>query len=111
MAISRLAAKNAICAHPSRPRKVCSPSRPGGQPANLEVLVREGRETLVQLCLRLQHTGRARAQKFRTAATLADISRRYGGIHFEQGDLDARATGRAAATLVWHEAQEHWGGS
>jgi hypothetical protein len=48
---------------------------------------------------------------FLDAANEAGISRRYGGIHFEQGDLDARATGRAAATLVWHKAQEHWRGS
>jgi hypothetical protein len=48
---------------------------------------------------------------FLDAANEAGISRRYGGIHFEQGDLDARATGRATATLVWHKAQEHWRGS
>jgi len=48
---------------------------------------------------------------FGDAANEAGISRRYGGIHFEQGDLDARATGRAAATLVWRKAQEHWRGS
>jgi hypothetical protein len=48
---------------------------------------------------------------FLDAANEAGISRRYGGIHFEQGDLDARATGRAAATLVWDKAQEHWRGS
>jgi hypothetical protein len=48
---------------------------------------------------------------FLDAANEAGISRRYGGIHFEQGDLDARATGRAAATLVWQTAEEHWRGS
>jgi VCPO second helical-bundle domain len=34
---------------------------------------------------------------FSDAASQAGISRRYGGIHFEQADLDARATGRTAA--------------
>jgi hypothetical protein len=48
---------------------------------------------------------------FSEAADQAAVSRRYGGIHFEQGDLDARATGRIAARLAWHKAQEHWAGS
>ena len=38
------------------------------------------------------------------------MSRRYGGIHFEQGDLDARATGRIAARRAWSKAQEYWEG-
>ena len=48
---------------------------------------------------------------FSEAADQAGISRRYGGIHFEQGDLDARATGRIAARMAWEKAQENWGGS
>jgi hypothetical protein len=47
---------------------------------------------------------------FSDAADEAGISRRYGGIHFEQGDLDARATGRIAAALAWQKAREYWGG-
>jgi hypothetical protein len=47
---------------------------------------------------------------FSDAADQAGISRRYGGIHFEQGDLDARVTGRAAARLVWQKAQDYWEG-
>jgi Domain of unknown function (DUF6851)/VCPO second helical-bundle domain len=38
---------------------------------------------------------------FSDAAAQAGISRRYGGIHFEQADLDARAQGRAAAINAW----------
>jgi hypothetical protein len=38
---------------------------------------------------------------FSDAANQAGMSRRYGGIHFEQGDLDARTTGRLAARLAW----------
>jgi len=41
---------------------------------------------------------------FSEAADQAGISRRYGGIHFEQGDLDARATGREAARNAWRKA-------
>jgi hypothetical protein len=48
---------------------------------------------------------------FSDAANQAGISRRYGGIHFEQGDLDARATGRIAAGKVWEKAQEYWEGN
>ena len=44
---------------------------------------------------------------FSAAADEAGMSRRYGGIHFEQGDLDARATGRMAADQVWEKAQSY----
>ncbi len=45
---------------------------------------------------------------FSEAADQAGLSRRYGGIHFEQGDLDARATGRVAADVAWTKAQKYW---
>jgi uncharacterized protein DUF6851/vanadium-dependent haloperoxidase-like protein len=48
---------------------------------------------------------------FSEAAAQAGISRRYGGIHFEQGDLDGRATGRATARLAWEKARGYWEGS
>jgi hypothetical protein len=48
---------------------------------------------------------------FSDAANQAGISRRYGGIHFEQGDLDARATGRIVARRAWEKAQDYWEGS
>jgi hypothetical protein len=47
---------------------------------------------------------------FSDAADQAGMSRRYGGIHFEQGDLDARAVGRRAAGLVWERARQYWEG-
>lgn len=47
---------------------------------------------------------------FSDAADEAGISRRYGGIHFEQGDLDARSTGRMAARIAWKKAKESWQG-
>jgi hypothetical protein len=47
---------------------------------------------------------------FSDAADQAGISRRYGGIHFEQGDLDRRATGRIVARLAWERAERYWDG-
>jgi hypothetical protein len=47
---------------------------------------------------------------FSDAAAQAGISRRYGGIHFEQGDVDARATGRLAARQCWLKAQRYFTG-
>jgi hypothetical protein len=47
---------------------------------------------------------------FSAAANQAGLSRRYGGIHFEQGDLDARTSGRMAARKVWEKAQQYWEG-
>jgi hypothetical protein len=48
---------------------------------------------------------------FSDAADQAGMSRRYGGIHFEQGDLDARSTGRSAARRVWDKANDYREGS
>jgi hypothetical protein len=47
---------------------------------------------------------------FSSAADQAGLSRRYGGIHFERGDLDGRATGRTAAAEVWGKANSLWRG-
>jgi hypothetical protein len=41
---------------------------------------------------------------FSAAADEAGISRRYGGIHFEQGDLDGRSLGRLVADSAWTKA-------
>ena len=48
---------------------------------------------------------------FSDAAAQAGMSRRYGGIHFMQGDLDARATGKQAAQNAWAEAQSYFDGT
>src|SRR5947209_6504296 len=45
---------------------------------------------------------------FTHAANQAGISRRYGGIHFAQGDLDARAQGRLLGGLVWTKALSYF---
>ncbi len=50
-------------------------------------------------------------ETFSEAADQAGLSRRYGGIHFEQGDLVGRAVGRLVGTQVWHRAQAYIAGS
>lgn len=47
---------------------------------------------------------------FSEAAEQAALSRRYGGIHFESGDLEARKIGRAVGQLVWAKAQRLFSG-
>jgi hypothetical protein len=48
---------------------------------------------------------------FSAAANQAGMSRRYGGIHFDQGDLDGRAAGRLIAKQAWAKAQTYISGS
>ena len=47
---------------------------------------------------------------FSEAADQAGMSRRYGGIHFEQADLDARNAGRLVARQAWAKAQSYFAG-
>ena len=42
---------------------------------------------------------------FTEAANEAGMSRRYGGIHFELGDLAGRLTGRLAGAQAWRRAR------
>jgi hypothetical protein len=42
---------------------------------------------------------------FSAAADEAGLSRRYGGIHFADGDLEGRKLGRAVGALAWEKAQ------
>jgi len=44
---------------------------------------------------------------FSDAADEAGISRRYGGIHFEDGDIDGRKRGRKLAVQAWRRAQDY----
>ncbi len=48
---------------------------------------------------------------FSDAAAQAGMSRRYGGIHFAQGDLDARLAGRLAGRACWAAAQTYFAGT
>jgi hypothetical protein len=45
---------------------------------------------------------------FTDAADQAGISRRYGGIHFELGDLVGRATGRLVAKQAWKKSLSYF---
>ncbi len=47
---------------------------------------------------------------FDQAADEAGISRRYGGIHFESGDLASRAMGVAIGRQVWRAVEQRLGG-
>ena len=47
---------------------------------------------------------------FSAAADEAGISRRYGGIHFESGDLAGRTLGRKVAAKVWERANAYFTG-
>jgi hypothetical protein len=42
---------------------------------------------------------------FTQAADEAGMSRRYGGIHFEEGDLEGRKLGNKVAEIVWARVQ------
>jgi hypothetical protein len=44
---------------------------------------------------------------FRQAANQAGLSRRFGGIHFRQADVDARRAGRLVAGRAWERAQSY----
>ncbi|MEM8502787.1 MAG: DUF6851 domain-containing protein, partial [Cyanobacteria bacterium P01_D01_bin.1] len=43
---------------------------------------------------------------FTEAADEAGLSRIYGGIHFDDGDLNARVSGRQVANAVWDKVQD-----
>jgi hypothetical protein len=48
---------------------------------------------------------------FEDAATEAGLSRRYGGIHFKDGDLASRKMGRQIGRLVWEKSQAYFDGT
>jgi hypothetical protein len=48
---------------------------------------------------------------FAAAADEAGMSRRYGGIHFAEGDLAGRALGRQVGARAWALAAAYWTGT
>ena len=48
---------------------------------------------------------------FTEAADQAGLSRRYGGIHFAQGDIVGRRIGRQVGARVWDKAQAYFTGA
>jgi hypothetical protein len=47
---------------------------------------------------------------FTAAADEAGISRRYGGIHWLEGDMAGRGMGNQVGSLAWARAQRYWNG-
>jgi Domain of unknown function (DUF6851)/VCPO second helical-bundle domain len=52
-----------------------------------------------------------RFASFTDAADQAGLSRRYGGIHFEDGDLAGRTLGKAIGNAAWIKAQTYFAGT
>jgi hypothetical protein len=48
-------------------------------------------------------------QTFDDAADQAGLSRRYGGIHFRDGDFESREIGELVGRVVWRKAREYFG--
>lgn len=48
---------------------------------------------------------------FSEAADQAGMSRRYGGIHFKEGDLQSRAMGRLVGAQAWSKANTYFNGT
>ncbi len=48
---------------------------------------------------------------FTDAANQAGLSRQYGGIHFNKGDLDGRVLGANVGAVVWNKAQSYINGN
>jgi hypothetical protein len=50
-------------------------------------------------------------KSFTDAANQAGLSRRYGGIHFEQGDLNGRTLGSQVGDAAWAKALTYFNGT
>ncbi len=57
------------------------------------------------------HAVTLRWPTFSAAADQAGLSRRYGGIHFVHGDLDARVIGREVGAQAWQKARRYFDGT
>lgn len=71
-----------------------------------------GRHIAVPGTLKFEHgpneTVVLRWDTFHDAADQAAVSRRYGGIHFQDGDLRAREIGRAVGRQAFEHARSFW---
>lgn len=52
-----------------------------------------------------------RWETFKDAANEAGVSRRYGGIHFQDGDLNGRIMGQQIGNQAFNLAQQYWNGT
>ena len=73
---------------------------------SLSVTVRAGTSTIEPGVVPARDTV-LRFASFGDAADQAGLSRRYGGIHFEDGDMAGRTLGTAIGNAAWDRAQKY----
>jgi hypothetical protein len=76
----------------------------------LSVTITKGRSTIEPGVVPAKNTTLT-FKSFTDAANSAGMSRRYGGIHFEQGDLNGRTLGAQIGSQVWAKAQTYFNGT
>jgi hypothetical protein len=76
----------------------------------LTVTVRAGASTIEPGVVPAKNTV-LKFKSFTDAADQAGLSRRYGGIHFEDGDLNGRTLGARIGDAAWAKAQTYFTGS
>ena len=76
----------------------------------LSVTVAKGRSTIEPGVVPAKNTTLT-FKSFTDAANSAGMSRRYGGIHFEQGDLNGRTLGTQIGSQAWATAQPYFHGT
>ena len=76
----------------------------------LTVTVRAGRSTIEPGLVPTKDTV-LKFKSFTDAADQAGLSRRYGGIHFEDADLAGRTLGRTIGNAAWTKAQTYFTGT
>jgi hypothetical protein len=74
------------------------------------VTVRAGRSTIEPGPVPTKDTV-LKFSSFTHAADQAGLSRRYGGIHFEDADLAGRTLGRTIGNVDWTKAQTYFTGT
>ena len=76
----------------------------------LSVTITKGRSTIEPGLVPAKNTTLT-FKSFTDAANSAGMSRRYGGIHFEAGDLNGRTLGSQIGSQAWAKAQTYFNGT
>jgi hypothetical protein len=76
----------------------------------LSVTITKGRSTIEPGLVPAKNTTLT-FKSFTDAANSAGMSRRYGGIHFEPGDLNGRTLGSQIGNQAWAKAQTYFNGT
>ena len=76
----------------------------------LSVTITKGRSTIEPGLVPAKNTTLI-FKSFTDAANSAGMSRRYGGIHFEPGDLNGRSLGSQIGSQAWAKAQTYFNGT